>query len=235
MNPAREKSFTLIELLVVIGVIVLLIGGGALALSGRGGEGAALANAQTIVAGLVGSARAQAALHQTSARLIVYAQQPPGGDAAKYLRTLVVVREDPYLSRRYTAAGDPVTLPLPICVVPPAQVPTTHLLPGVAWDNRATGPFSTLQVATGFNYGGQHVNSPRQFFGNQGQSGRILFLEFAPNGTVAGPPAGAAKIALTTAVLSGNALPRFNNASAVRGLFVRKSGGISRVNAATGF
>ena len=90
------RAFTLIELLVVIGMIILLVGGGALALSGRGGEGVALSNAQSLVAGLVGSTRAQAALHQTNARLIVYAQVPPGvaADAAKYLRAFQVVRQE---------------------------------------------------------------------------------------------------------------------------------------------
>ena len=43
------------------------------------------------------------------------------------------------------------------------------------------------------------------------------------------------KIALTTAVLGINALPRFNNANSVRGLFVRRSGSVSLVNSATGF
>src|SRR5687768_15558132 len=74
LNSARSstrascRAFTMVELLVVMGMIVLFAGGAALALSGRGGEGAALANAQSLVAGLVGATRAQAALHQTNAR-----------------------------------------------------------------------------------------------------------------------------------------------------------------------
>lgn len=229
------RAFTLIEVLVVIGVMVLVLGGVGVALSGRGGEGAALTNSQNIVAGMVAAARAQAALHQTNARLVIYYQQPPGGDAEKYLRSLVVVREEPYLSRRYTAAGEPVTLPVPICIVPPAPVPTTHLQAGVVWDNRPTGPTSTLQIATGFNYGGQNQNSVRQFFGTQGQSGRILYLEFAPDGTVTSTSSAATKIAVSTAELRGAALPRLTNASAVRGLFVRRSGGVSLVDQSTGF
>ena len=65
-----------------MGVMVLLLGGVAIALSGRGGEGAALVNAQSLISGLVGTTRAQAALHQTNARLVVYAQMPPAGDAS---------------------------------------------------------------------------------------------------------------------------------------------------------
>ena len=239
--PGRRRAFTLVEMLVVIGLIVLLAGAGALALAGRGGEGAALANAQNIVAGLVGTTRAQAALHQTRARLAVYAQMPTSGDAAKYLRTLVVLREEPPDSNRYVAVSSPVTLPTPVCVVPPAPVPSNHLGAGVVWNNNIqTGPVSTLAQLNGFSYRGASAGNVLQFFGRQGQSGRILYLDFDSNGSVIAPVAGGAtgnvlKVALTTAVLSGNALPSFNNASGVRGLFIRRSGAVSLVDTATGF
>ncbi|MGH7943473.1 MAG: pilus assembly FimT family protein [Opitutaceae bacterium] len=240
---SRTRGFSLIELLVVMGMIVLFVGGAALALSGRGGEGAALANAQSLVASLVGATRAQAALHQTRARLIVYAQMPPGAnaDAAKYLRALQVVREETLASGNtvWVAAGDPVTLPTPICVVPPGPVPTNHLrLPvGQTWNNAvATGPVSTLSVQTGFNYRGQSAATVNQFFGVNGQSARILYLEFAPDGIVTSNATGnPTKIALSTAIVGGNALPLFNNKDGVRGMFVRKTGAVSLVNVATGF
>lgn len=237
----KVAGFTLIELLVVVGLIVILIGGGALALAGRGGEGAALANAQSLVAGLVGATRAQAALHQTTARLIIYAQQPPGAnaDAAKYLRSLQVIRQETLANGNtvWVAAGDPVTLPLPICVVPPGPVPANHLNTGVTWNNNAaTGPVSTLLTATAFNYRGQSTATASQFFGAQNQSGRIHYLEFAADGTVSSnTSSNPTKIALSTAVLGGNALPRFTNANTVRGLFVRKTGAVSLVDGATGF
>ncbi len=234
-----HAAFTLIELMMVIGIIVLLVAGGAIAISGRGGDGAALANSQSIVTGMVGATRAQAALHQTTARLIVYAQLPPSGDAAKYLRALQVVRLDTLANGRtaWVAAGDPVTLPTPICVVPPSPVPRNHLGTGVTWNNNAAiGPVSTLLTETGFSYRGQTNATAAQFFGRQGQSGRIYYLAFGPDGTVASNTSGnPTKIALTTAVLSGNAPPQFNNASTVRGLFVRRSGSISTVDSATGF
>ena len=217
------------------------------ALSGRGGEGVALANAQTIVAGLVSTTRAQAALYQTSARLVVYAQQPPAAnaDAEKYLRTLQIVRQETAANGTLTwvAAGDAVTLPAPVCVVPVSPVPTNHLATGVAWNNTvATGPVSTLTLQTaGFSYSGQSVAAARtvalQYFGTSGGSGRVFYLEYAPDGTVSSPAASSTpiKIALTTAVLNPNALPLFNNPYAVRGLFVRKSGAISLVQDSTGF
>jgi hypothetical protein len=107
----------------------------------------------------------------------------------------------------------------------------------VSWNNNAaTGPVSTLIVLNGFSYRGQSVATTKQFFGKQGQNGRILYLEFTSDGTVSSNTTGnPTKIALTTAVVGGNVLPLFNSASTVRGLFVRKSGAISLVDDATGF
>lgn len=236
-----SAAFTLIELLVVVGLIVLLLGGTAIALAGRGGDGAAMANSQSLLAGLVGAARAQAALHQTNARLIIYAQMPTGatGDATKYLRSLQVVRQETLSTGApvWVAAGDPVTLPMPICVVPPAPVPTNHLNTGVAWNNNvATGPVSTLLTATAFNYRGQSTATTNQFFGAQNSNGRIHYLEFASDGTVSSNTSGSpTKIAVAPAAITVGAVPKFVNANSVRGLFVRKSGAISMVDEATGF
>lgn len=229
----RDPAFTLIELLVVMGLIALLVGGIGAALGGRGTDGVALSSAQNTLVGLVGAARAEAALHQTSARLLVYASPPPGGDADKYLRYLQVVRLE---GTTWIAAGNAVILPAPICVVPPSPVPTSHLRSGVTWDNNlATGPVSTLSRQTGFTVRGQGTAVAGQTFGGTG-GGIVYYLQFEPDGTVSSnPTTNATKLAVTTAVLANNALPQFNNASAVRGLFVRKTGAVSVVNDATGF
>jgi type II secretory pathway pseudopilin PulG len=244
-TPARRGGFTLIEIMVAVSIMIVLTVLGGMALAGRGGEGAALAGAQGIVAGMVESARAQAALTQGNARLIVYGQQPPGTnvDSNKYLRALQVVRQETQAngSTVWVAAGDYVVLPVPVCVVPPSPVPANHLRSGVAWtQNAATGPVSTLTVLTSFNYVGQSPTAGRtstaQFFGVQGQSGRILYLEFAPDGSVVSNTSGnPTKIALATAQLTPNALPLFNNANGVRGLFVRKTGSVSLVDDANSF
>lgn len=230
------SAFTLVELLVVVGLVIVLVGVTAVALSGRGTESAALANAQRTLMGLTATARAQAAVNHVNARLVIYAVQPPNGDAGKYLRTLMVVREDPALAGTFIAVGEPVPLPSPVCVVLPAPVPQTHLRAGITWDNNAaTGPVSTLQVANTFSYRGQPGAPATQFFGTTG-SGRVYYLEFDPTGAVISNPSTApTKVALTTAVLAPNAFPQFNNANAVRGLIIRKSGAVSAVNDATSF
>ena len=56
-RACRARAFTLIELMVVIGLIVVLAAGVGIAVAGRGGEGAALANAQNMVSSLVGLTR----------------------------------------------------------------------------------------------------------------------------------------------------------------------------------
>lgn len=233
------RGFSLVELLVVIGIIGLLVVVGGVALGGRATEGAALANGQMALKGLVGMARAQAALHQTNARLLVYAQLPPGGDATKYLRYLQVVRQETTAQGTsvWVSVAAPVVLPSPICVVPPSPVPANHLNTGIVWNNNpATGPVSIFSptILTNFNIRGQ-VGGPNQLFGGVG-GGRAYYLEFDPTGAITtNATANPTKIALTTAVLAASAVPRFNNASAVRGLLVRKSGAISFVNEATGF
>jgi type II secretory pathway pseudopilin PulG len=243
---SRRAAFTLIELLTVVGLIVVLTGGIALALAGRGGEGAALANSQSLLASLVGATRTQAALHQTTARLLVYAQLPPTGDFNKYLRYLQVVRLEttPQGVSTWVAAGDPVTLPAPICIVPPSPVPANHLNTGVTWNNNAaTGPTSIFspQILTNFTINGQSAApgggrpAGGQLFGGTG-GGRAYFLEFGPDGNITtNATNNPTKIVVATAVLQPAQVPKFNNAYGVRGLFIRKSGAISLVDEATAF
>ena len=241
-SPRRRpfRGFTLIELLAVVGLIVILLGGFGLALRGRGGDGAALANAQKSLASLVGTARAQAGLHHTTARLLVYASQPPAADAGKFLRYLQVVREEPFGSGSWVAVGTPVLLPAPVCVVPPAPVPRTMVATGVTWTaTAALGPASALLGPVAANVIGQSTlingvqRGTAQPFGGTG-GGQAYYLQFSPDGTVSGSGTNL-KLALGTANLAANALPQFNNANAVRGLLVRKTGAVTFVGDANSF
>lgn len=241
LQVQRRSSlgFTLIELLAAVGLIVVLLAGLGFALKGRGGDGAALNNAQKALAGLVGTARAQAALHQTRSRLLIYASQPPAADAAKFLRYLQIVREEPYNSNSWVAACAPVFMPGMVCVVPPA-VPRTMVATGVNWTGTiALGPASSLLGPISVNVIGQSylVNGAQrgvsQVFGGTG-GGQAYYLEFSELGAVSGLGTNL-KLALATANLSPNALPQFNNPNAVRGLLLRKSGAFTFVGDANSF
>jgi type II secretory pathway pseudopilin PulG len=216
-GPERA-AFTLIELLIVVGLIALLVGAVGLALGGTGST--ALATAQNSLASMVGTARSQAALKQTEARLLIYATRPPAGDSEKFYRYLrVVVAETPGATgagARWTPVGSPVLLPSGISVVPTA---TNGLLAvGVAWPTNPA-PVSTFISATAARYSitGDTATSAADTY---------LAVQFSPDGTVT--PTGA-KLALATATLV-NGLPQFNNAGSVRGLLLRPSGGVTRVN-----
>jgi prepilin-type N-terminal cleavage/methylation domain-containing protein len=216
-SRGRAAGFTLIELLVVIGLIALLAGGLGFALSDTGGN--SLATAQNTIASLVGSARAQAAVHQASARVYVYGLRPPNGDADKFLRLLQVFREEPAGSGNFTAVGDAVYLPRGVYVVPPS---TTGLLAsGVVWptanpDLRST--FATPQpqalrpaLPAGAAFGGAVTG---------------YYLEFAADGTLAPSIQPYARLVVSTATLANN-LPQFNNPAAVRGVLLRPSGALT--------
>ena len=59
----------------VVGLIVILVGGSSFAL--RDKAGSSLTSAQNTLAALVGQTRAQAAVNQTEARLLIYAVRAP--------------------------------------------------------------------------------------------------------------------------------------------------------------
>lgn len=227
-----RRAFTLLELLVAVSMIVVLVVVVGSGLAGRGSDGAALISAQNSLVSLVGATRAQAALHGSTARLLVYASPPPGGEADKYLRYLQVVRDVSAGSTQSTwaSAGHPVTLPAGVFVVPPAGITTTG---GFAWNlNTATGPISLFVNRTAVRL----IVDGQPFGGATG--GLAFYIEYAPDGRVTPSFVGSTsspKLAVSTAEAAANAVPRFNNANAVRGLLLRLSGAVSPVNDVNSF
>jgi len=225
VNPLRtgRRAFTLLEVLVVVGLIALLAGGLGLALGDTGGN--SLATAQTTLATMVGTARAQAAVQQTETILAIYATRPPGGDAQKYLRLLQVFRNNrPGVTPPvWVPAGAPVSLPRGVYMVPTT---TTGLLAaGIVWP---TNPplVSTLRGPIGL---AQPAGTPF------GTGATAFVVEFSPDGTIA--QVGNlthARLVLGTAALANN-IPQFNNNAAVRGVILRPTGAVTFVNQANGF
>ena len=213
-----ERGFTLIELLVVMGIIVVLVGGTGFARRSNSASGVALQSAQTELAWLLGATRAQAVLHQTSARLLVYATPPPTGEAAKYLRCLQIVREEPSDSGQWNAVSDPIYLPSGIFIVPPV-VSATHLVAGLTWPGGQFAPVSTLLGPDGVAVGGSDF-------------GEAYYVEYNSDGRA--DPA-VTKLAMATAQPSRDSFPRFDNPDAVRGIRLRPAGTIATVNAAGDF
>jgi hypothetical protein len=205
--------------MVVVGIIGLIAAGLGVALGDSGGN--ALATGQTTLATLVATARAQAAVNQTEARLLIYGARPPSGDSEKYLRLLQVVRAEPAGSTNWVPVGAAVSLPRGIYVVPPS---TSGLLAaGVAWP---TNPplLSTLGNLISAN---QPTGTP---FGTS----TAYWLEFKSDGTITQMVAPYIRLLVGTGALSNN-IPQFNNSGAVRGLLIRPTGAVTFVNDANSF
>ena len=221
-RSARDGAFTLIEMVSVVGLIVFLLAGFGFAL--RDNAGSALTSAQNTLGSLVGQARAQAAVNQTEARLLVYAVRPPSGDVEKYLRLLQVFIASPQGSSTWVPVGSPVYLPRGTYFVPTT---TTGLLAsGVAWPTNPA-PVST-PIGTGTNPG---QPTGTAFNG----AGTVFYVEFKADGSLNPAANPYIKLAVTTGALGTNNLPAFNNAAAVRGILIRPNGAVSYVNEATGF
>ncbi len=210
--------------MIVMGLIILLVSG--LSLSLRDTAGSSLSSAQNLVASLVGTARAQAAIKQTQARIAIYGMPPPGGDPEKYLRLLQVFTLN-QTTGRWEAVDAPVYLPRGIYVVPNVPPSGANVASGVVWLTNPS-PVSTSSTGT---VGSQPTGTA---FGGAPQ---ILYFEFGPEGTILPATLPYNKLVVATAALSStnNNRPAFTNSGAVRGVIIRPNGAVTYVNDATSF
>jgi prepilin-type N-terminal cleavage/methylation domain-containing protein len=113
--PNSNRAFTLIELLVVIGIIAAIASGVGIALRGNNPE-ATLRSAQGLALGALSSARGQAALTQTNARIIIQADR----NEPNFLRSIRIVVPDLVTPGNWKQVGGEIVLPQNIYVVPPS-------------------------------------------------------------------------------------------------------------------
>lgn len=218
---ARMRAFTLIELMMVVGIIAVLAGGLGLALRDSGSS--SLVSAQAMLGTLVSQTRAQAAVNQTEARLLIYNTR---GDSERYLRVLQVYVANPAgQTTTWRAVGSPVYLPRGIYIVP--NNTNGLLAAGVTWPTNPA-PVSSLTQ----NYSPNAATAPT---GTPFASSATLFLQFGADGSVTPAPNPYLKLVVAAGVLSAGNLPSFTSANAVRGVLIRPNGAVSYANSATEF
>lgn len=221
-----RRAFTLIELVIVTGLIVILVGSVSLALKDSGGG--SLASAQNTLATMVGTARAQAAVHQTETILAIYGTVPSTTtNADYYLRLVQVFRNNTpgVTPEQWVPVGNPVILPTGVCVVPPS---TAGLLAtGVTWPatpprvSTLGGPVGLRQTSTGTAFGG---------------AATAYVVNFTPQGTITQVGTSTHSRLVVAAAMTGTTnRPAFYDASAVRGLLLRPTGAVTFVNDVNGF
>jgi prepilin-type N-terminal cleavage/methylation domain-containing protein len=143
------RAFTIIELLVVIGLIGILAAGVGLALS-RGNSGTALQAGQGTLQSLISAARAQAAIRQATADLVIDTDRNSDG----FLRTFYIVVGG-------EAVGAPISLPQGIYLVP-KDTSTTYsggaiFEPATSdWTNRVSDAFVDSSPGTISNLSGTY-------------------------------------------------------------------------------
>jgi len=204
----------------VIGLIALLVGTLSLSLGDTGGN--SLASAQAILGSLANTARAQAAVNQTEARIYVYAVRPPSGDSDKYLRLLQVFVASPEGSTTWVPVGTPTYLPKGVYIVPNSV--TGLLGTGVTWPTNPAPLSSFTSTVAGPSAGQQPTGTAFNAVS------AVYYVQFNSDGSITPATSPYFKLVVATGALSSSSLPAFDRAGAVRGVLIRPSGGISFVN-----
>ncbi|MFL2825702.1 MAG: pilus assembly FimT family protein [Opitutales bacterium] len=112
----HDKGYTLIELLVVLALMTIAFS--FVIVNTMNNDGMSLKSSQRILSAVAQGAKGQAIMKQSSARLIIYADQSEGSDANKYLRYVGIVTQDPSNPRKWIAGTDGTYLPKGIYFMP---------------------------------------------------------------------------------------------------------------------
>lgn len=207
--PCSTRAFTLIELLVVIGIIAVLAAGVGVALRGDSPD-ASLRGAQGLTASALSAARGQAALTQSTARLIVQA------DSTKddYLRTIRVVVQN---GANWKQVGGDIILPEGVYIVPPSTIT------GVTFETE-NGAWNTERSSSLFNV------TPAPVAGITDSTLWLVSKDISQLGTVEG-----GRIVVTPGRKTAPTAYVLFNASAVRGIDVSRYGVASLINEPASF
>lgn len=206
-----QRAFTLIELLVVIGIIAVLAAGVGVALRGNNPDGALRAG-QGLASSALSAARGQAALTQSTARIVVQADR----ERPDFLRTIRVIVNTG--GSNWKQVGSDIVLPEGVFIVPPGTLTGVTLSnEGGAWN---VGRNSTLfeTAATGVP--------------GMTDAGALWLVskEISPLGTLDG-----GRFVVTAGRKTGPVDYVLFNAAAVRGLVVSRYGIPSFVNEPASF
>jgi prepilin-type N-terminal cleavage/methylation domain-containing protein len=224
MNTSRQHSasrfgFTLIELLVVISLIAVLSAGVGMVLTGGGDRANAMKTAQATLSSVLAGARAQAALHGSSASIYVNADPA----SVNFLREIRVVVPN---GANLTAKGDPIMLPKGVYLVPPSNAFTAAQV-----EFKVPADWTDL-------YSNIYVNTDEELTDSAGNkiltSGTTVsefnrLSSFKIQGTT-----GSGKIVLAPADLQDGKVV-FDRPDAVRGMLVSQYGVSTFVNEASAF
>lgn len=212
-----EKAFTLIELLVVIGIIGVLAAGIGVAMK-TPNPNSAVRNAQGMITSALSVARAQAAIAQSSASLVIQADPNDPG----FLRSIRVVVQRSTSPLVYEQLGSEVLLPEGVYVVPPTVVATgvTFSAPGGSWSNNMRSTMLNSSVVDFSGSPSLGANASRLY-----QSAIITPLGASTGG----------KLIVAPARRRGPDAIEMDNPDAARGLIVSRYGVATIVNDANSF
>lgn len=218
-HQRSKLAFTLIELLVIIGLIGVLAAGIGLAL-GRGGSGTALQGGQSTLQSLLSAARAQAAIKQATADLVVDVDPQSDG----FLRTFYIVVNN-------EAVGDSVSLPQGIHLVPKTTAVT---YPGgvLRFKADASDSSDSPTAWTKFESSG-FDNTPATISNVTGTFNKVLGITV--RGTVFPALLNGGNLVLSSAQREDGSTIVFNNPAAVRGADISNYGVMTLLNDADAF